>query len=415
MTRSELYERVWQMPLRKLAPEFGVSDVGLGKLCRRMNIPLPGLGYWAKVEFGKATHRVPLPMMEHDVEVRFAETDRDSASAMARAGATAKKEAHATKRPTALPEVPVRTTLEGCHPLVAKTRKFFTAIAKEIERDRLERERPRGPRWEPKVLFGPAVPRTMYGRYSSGEGGELKILASLKQIDWILRFHDALLKGLAAVDVHVKTRPKGSSPACAEVHHAGERMELSFTEEFDKVEGRSSYLAEYRPRNVFRLRIEREFGGLKQWTGAPDYLEQLLPTIVIEFRSELEAQKVKRPIVLAARRAEQQRRDEAEARRRAWQAEQELIYARKKARAAQVARAQTVAEQFARHLTVVQLLDDIESRVRGSEAHEATRVWLAGVRAAIKDPVVELIAAVEGEAVGPRRALWWPDDDGTES
>lgn len=61
MTRAELYEKVWTTPMRKLAPEYGLSDVGLAKLCRRHNIPLPGLGHWAKVQFGQKPVRPTLP------------------------------------------------------------------------------------------------------------------------------------------------------------------------------------------------------------------------------------------------------------------------------------------------------------------------------------------------------------------
>ncbi len=61
LSREELYERVWAESLRTLAPTFGLSDVGLNKLCRRHDIPTPGLGYWAKVEHGKRVTRIPLP------------------------------------------------------------------------------------------------------------------------------------------------------------------------------------------------------------------------------------------------------------------------------------------------------------------------------------------------------------------
>ena len=47
LTREELYERVWTTPMRKLAVEFGLSDVGLAKVCRRHKIPWPARGYWA--------------------------------------------------------------------------------------------------------------------------------------------------------------------------------------------------------------------------------------------------------------------------------------------------------------------------------------------------------------------------------
>jgi hypothetical protein len=59
--RSELYSKVWSIPLKHLSKEFGISDVALGKTCKRNNIPKPGLGYWAKLEHGKAVKKTALP------------------------------------------------------------------------------------------------------------------------------------------------------------------------------------------------------------------------------------------------------------------------------------------------------------------------------------------------------------------
>ncbi len=47
-TRADLFDKVWTTPLLRLAKEIGVSDVAVGKACRRAGIPLPGRGYWAK-------------------------------------------------------------------------------------------------------------------------------------------------------------------------------------------------------------------------------------------------------------------------------------------------------------------------------------------------------------------------------
>jgi hypothetical protein len=62
--RDELYKEVWDQPLTKLVTKYGISAVALGKVCRKLQIPLPGRGYWAKKEFGKAGERVPLPALE---------------------------------------------------------------------------------------------------------------------------------------------------------------------------------------------------------------------------------------------------------------------------------------------------------------------------------------------------------------
>jgi len=41
VTREHLYERVWQTPTVHLCKEFGLSDVGFAKLCKRYKILKP--------------------------------------------------------------------------------------------------------------------------------------------------------------------------------------------------------------------------------------------------------------------------------------------------------------------------------------------------------------------------------------
>lgn len=59
--REELYAEVWERPMVKVAAKYGISSVMLGKVCRKLQIPVPGRGYWAKKEFGKPVERLPLP------------------------------------------------------------------------------------------------------------------------------------------------------------------------------------------------------------------------------------------------------------------------------------------------------------------------------------------------------------------
>lgn len=58
--REVLYEKVWSTPMRCLAKEYGISDVGLAKVCKKLYIPLPGRGYWAKRAAGKSVAKRPL-------------------------------------------------------------------------------------------------------------------------------------------------------------------------------------------------------------------------------------------------------------------------------------------------------------------------------------------------------------------
>src|SRR5829696_8894425 len=61
LTRAELYERVWSTPTPKLAKEFGISDVALGKICKKLGVPKPYPGYWQQLAAGRRVHREPLP------------------------------------------------------------------------------------------------------------------------------------------------------------------------------------------------------------------------------------------------------------------------------------------------------------------------------------------------------------------
>lgn len=59
--RETLYEEVWQAPVMVVAKRYGISDVMLKKICKRLNVPTPPLGYWAKLYAGKPVERLPLP------------------------------------------------------------------------------------------------------------------------------------------------------------------------------------------------------------------------------------------------------------------------------------------------------------------------------------------------------------------
>lgn len=63
LDRTILFERVWSTPISKLAEEWGLSGPGLAKACRRLKIPVPPRGYWAKVAAGKKVRRAQLPKL----------------------------------------------------------------------------------------------------------------------------------------------------------------------------------------------------------------------------------------------------------------------------------------------------------------------------------------------------------------
>lgn len=63
VSRETLYVEVWSEPVTEVATRYGLSDVGLVKICKKLFIPVPGRGYWAKLKAGRPTRRLPLPAL----------------------------------------------------------------------------------------------------------------------------------------------------------------------------------------------------------------------------------------------------------------------------------------------------------------------------------------------------------------
>lgn len=63
--RKELYKKVWETPITRLAREYGLSDVGFAKVCKKYIIPRPPRGYWARKEAEYNFKRLPLPPGEN--------------------------------------------------------------------------------------------------------------------------------------------------------------------------------------------------------------------------------------------------------------------------------------------------------------------------------------------------------------
>ena len=61
VSREELYELVWSMPMTKAAEKFSVSGSYLARVCSVLRVPRPERGYWAKLDVGKAPPRPALP------------------------------------------------------------------------------------------------------------------------------------------------------------------------------------------------------------------------------------------------------------------------------------------------------------------------------------------------------------------
>lgn len=117
LTREQLYEEVWNTPIHRLSGKYGLSDVGLAKACKRMDIPRPPRGHWRRKEVGAKVRKTPLPKQKEgtQLEITFA-----SLSDQPKRGW--KRGARGYQAPT--PLLKIAESLREPHPLVdsSKTR-----------------------------------------------------------------------------------------------------------------------------------------------------------------------------------------------------------------------------------------------------------------------------------------------------
>jgi hypothetical protein len=62
--RERLYSAAWRLPLATLATAYGMSEDTLRKACKKLQIPLPSVGYWQKYKAKRPLpERPPLPKL----------------------------------------------------------------------------------------------------------------------------------------------------------------------------------------------------------------------------------------------------------------------------------------------------------------------------------------------------------------
>ena len=75
--RDQLYDEIWSVPILQLAKQYGLSDVGLAKICTKMKIPRPPRGYWAKRSYGQPPTKPILRPAPADIPTEIT-VDRDA-------------------------------------------------------------------------------------------------------------------------------------------------------------------------------------------------------------------------------------------------------------------------------------------------------------------------------------------------
>jgi hypothetical protein len=121
ITREELYERTWKIPAVKLAKEFGISDVALAKICRKLNVPKPGPGHWRLVQLGREIERPPLPALGQNGAAEATIDPEAHRTRMAGLGGVSTDQ---QEKPQ-FEVIQVPETLHGAHAMITRTRRLL--------------------------------------------------------------------------------------------------------------------------------------------------------------------------------------------------------------------------------------------------------------------------------------------------
>lgn len=339
--RTDLYHRVWKTPLRKLATEFGISDVGLAKACRRHAIPTPPMGHWTRIEHGKTSARPPLPPAPHGDTVSLS-----------------LEQSRAQRLPAGAP-VPAEVKVQ-----VAPATATLASFAKATF-----------------AVLSKAKPSAA-GLVFCGGAAHFQCTVSPALAERTCRILDAIERKLPELGAQV-TRGTDKKPLYLDF--GGQPVTFTLTERYTRTEfipesdRKSPYPRKeyaYHLTGELKLAIEGYFDGRKTWSdGSRAKLEDKLPEILAGLVAAAAAMKQ-----LAEERAEQSRRWEEQARIR-----QELEEKARRRAAFREAFA-TEAAGWQRHQAAAEYLAHLRKSLEGNpQLPELSAEWLAHAEQAVAD------------------------------
>lgn len=371
LTREALYDAVWQTPMSRLAPAYGVSGNGLAKICDRAGIPYPPRGYWAKAASGATMPKPALPPAPDRVSDRI------------------------TIRPTPAPETPPELPNE----VVALAERVRAQAGELHVAERLNRPH--------AIIAGWIADHEAKRRRARQERDPwMRGLAPAPFTDADRRRHrvlDALFKALERHGTKVRQDDRGS--LFAEVN--GEKIEFQMREKLKKgrrpltdderrwsSSGDKGWRQELLPTGCLVLTIKTYLptGFRQEWLDTnAEPIEDLLPDIVATFIAagpSLVERRKAREAAEAERQREEYRRYEEQRRRKLernrWRRFTEL---------AQDWRKQQIAAEFLAAMRGIET--DPEAQVQGRPLAE----WLTWAEQQLKDadPLAEGPAGVFAE------------------
>lgn len=199
--RAKLYGEIWEEPVTTVAKRYGISDVALRKICKKLAVPLPPLGYWTRVAAGKKSPAPPLPEHSGAAEIIRQRYVSDEPVEPDPEHLVARREFEA------LPEnrIVVSETLDMPHRLIVTTER---ALQRPKHRDLRN------------------LPTT--------ERRALDISVSEASLPRALRIMDALVKALDARGMHLRIEPDGKRHSCLTLQ--GQVLAIRLVESISRTE-----------------------------------------------------------------------------------------------------------------------------------------------------------------------------------
>jgi hypothetical protein len=359
VSREQLYRELWSEPATSVAKRYGISDVGLAKVCRRYRVPKPGPGYWALRQAGKAPATPPLPAADNPALETISFQAGDPSSS-----APDVPEYDREKDPEWLITVP--PDLRSTHPLVKAAAAALHGAAK-------------GPRqsvrWQERYRAH---------LVSAGEGC-LDIAVSKPLISRALRIMQALVSALEKRGYAISVNKRSETIVTV----LDENFQIALIEQQRQVKVAHEYGSgvDLEPSGRLRLRIGPDYSGAGVRDDPPRLIEDLLNRLI--------ASLVRRAVEAKRQRAI---REERERRWRLHDDERRLRDQERHSEQLRRRRLRALAARWVQHRRLSEFVALVDRRILDGhlegEAREAATRWVEWAKATLgsTDPIDALLA-----------------------
>lgn len=297
--REDLYEQVWSQPMSKLAKSYGLSDVGLAKICKKLKIPVPGRGFWARKAHGKITRRPSLKKLEGSDGFVLRVTKRGNP--LEAQGHSGEVEAKIAFEKLDENRIQVSPTLLSPHPYVARAERSL-----------------RNARRNGSGILTPSAKIC------------LDIQVGPSSLDRALRIMDGLIKALESRGINVSISEEGNRATSASV--LGETLEFGIEETLNRRERELTKIQkkekekhawlydrpqyDYSPSGslILKIKVSEGSGYRRIWSdGKKQRLEDALNSFIvglIKAAEAIKAERLERERWMRERQEEERKREE---------------------------------------------------------------------------------------------------------